>query len=241
MAVEIAPCLKLLFSASLHQGKVPLEWKKALVTPLFGNRRDPLNYQPVSLTCICSKLMEHIIFSNIMSHVETQSHQILSDMQFGFRKRRSVELQLLQTIHDLSFNLNNRGQTDTILLDFSKAFDKVSHQLLLFKLEYYGIRGNILNWISSFLSGRTQRVMCEDCISDSVARCFKWSTTRFCTGSFTVFDLYQWYFASCWLHLPLVCGWLYTVLKNWVSTWCHHVIKWFVFTQTMGEEVENVF
>ena len=110
--------------------------------------------------------MEHIIFSNIMSHVET--HQILSDMQFGFRKRRSAELQLLQTIHDLSFNLNNRGQTDIILLDFSKAFDKVSHQLLLFKLEHYGIRDNILNWISSFLPDRTQRVMCEYCISDSV-------------------------------------------------------------------------
>ena len=118
LAVEIASCLKLLFSASLHQGKVPLEWKKVLVCPLFkkGNRRDPLNYRPISLTCICSKLMEHKIFSNIMSHVET--HQILSDMQFGFRKRYSAELQLLQTIYDLSFNLNNRGQTNIILLDF---------------------------------------------------------------------------------------------------------------------------
>ena len=57
--------------------------------------------------------MEHIIFSNIMSHVET--HQVLSDMQFGFHKRLSAELQLLQTIHDLSFNLNNRGQADVIL------------------------------------------------------------------------------------------------------------------------------
>ena len=58
--------------------------------------------------------------------------------------------------------------TDIILLDFSKALDKVSHHLLMFKLEYYGIRGNILNWISSFLSGRTQRVMCGDCIANSI-------------------------------------------------------------------------
>ena len=75
------------------------------------------------------------------------------------------------------------------MLDFNKAFDKVSHHLLLFELEYYDIRGNILNWISSFLSGRIQRVMCGDCISNSVD-VFKWSTTRFCTGSFTVLDIY---------------------------------------------------
>ena len=54
------------------------------------------------------------------------------------------------------------------MLDFNKAFDKVSHHLLLFELEYYNIRGKIINWISSFLSGCTQRVMCGDCISNSV-------------------------------------------------------------------------
>ena len=93
-----------------------------------------------------------------MSHME--SNTILSDMQFGFRQHRSVELQLLQTIHDLSYNLNERSQTDLILLDFSNAFDKVPHPHLLLKLNPYGIRGDVLNWISSFLNGRTQSVMC---------------------------------------------------------------------------------
>ena len=86
-------------------------------------------------------------------------------MQFGFRKRRSAELQLLQTIHDLTCNLNQKSQTDMILLDFSKAFDKVSHRHLLLKLNYYGVRGNILNWITSFLTGRTQSVVCGGCAS----------------------------------------------------------------------------
>ena len=150
IAMEVSPCLTLLFLASLHQGRVPSDWKKALVCPVFkkGDRKNPSNYRPVSLTCICSKVMEHIIYSEIMTHLET--HNILSDMQFGFRKRRSAELQLLQTIHDLAFDLNRKSQTDVILLDFSKAFDRVSHHHLITKLEYYGIRNNILNWVASF-------------------------------------------------------------------------------------------
>ena len=86
-------------------------------------------------------------------------------MQFGFWKQRSAELQLLQTIHDLTYNLNQKSQTDMILLDFSKAFDKVSHRHLLLKLNYYGFRSNILNWITSFLTGRTQSVVCGGCTS----------------------------------------------------------------------------
>ena len=70
MASEIAPSLSLVFAASLHQGVVPQEWKLALVTPLFekGCRKEPSNYRPISLTCICSKLLEHIIYTSIMSH-----------------------------------------------------------------------------------------------------------------------------------------------------------------------------
>ena len=86
-------------------------------------------------------------------------------MQFGFQKWRSAELQLLQTIHNLAYNLNQKSQTDMILLDFSKAFDEVSHCHLLLKLNYYGVRGNILNWITSFLTRRTQSVVCGGCTS----------------------------------------------------------------------------
>ena len=70
--------------------------------------------------------MEHIIYSNIMSHME--SNNILSEMQFGFRQRCSAELQLLETIHDISYNLNGRSQKNLLLPDFSKAFDKVPHR-----------------------------------------------------------------------------------------------------------------
>ena len=165
---NLAPCLTLLFRASLHQSALPVDWKTALVTPLFkkGNRSDPSNYRPISLISVCCKVLEHIIYSNIMSHLE--SYNVLSNSQFGFRAKRSAEQQLLRTIHDFALNLNNKTQTDVILLDFCKAFDKVSHCLLLHKLDHYGIRGPTFEWISSFLTGRSQRVVCNGCVSDAV-------------------------------------------------------------------------
>ena len=168
MASETAPCLSLVFAASLLQGTVPQDWKLALVTPLFkkGKRKEPSNYRPISLTCICSKLLEHVIHTSVMSHL--MDYNILSNAQFGFRKNYSAELQLIQTTRDLAFNLNNKGQNDVILLDFSNAFDKVPHERLILKLQYYGIRGNTLDWISSFLSNRTQRVVCGGFASDPV-------------------------------------------------------------------------
>jgi len=91
-----------------------------------------------------------------MSHLKL--HNVLSSVQFGFQEKHSAELQLLRTVHDFALNLNHNQSTDAIHLDFCKAFDKVSHHHLKVKLEYYGIKDSILEWISSFLSGRTQRV-----------------------------------------------------------------------------------
>ena len=90
-----------------------------------------------------------------MSHFS--EHSVLSESQFGFHKNYSAELQLIKTSHDFASSLNNKGQTDAVLLDFSKAFDRVLHHLLLTKLQNYGI---ILNWITDFLDSRTQRVVC---------------------------------------------------------------------------------
>jgi len=123
LSAEVFPCLKLVFS--LHQGILPRAWKQAIVTPLVkkGDRTNPSNYRPISLTCICCKTLEHILHTNIMSHFFNYS--ILSDTQFGFRKNYSAELQLIKVSHDLAYSLNDKGQTDVILLDFSKAFNKV--------------------------------------------------------------------------------------------------------------------
>ena len=79
-------------------------------------------------------------------------------MDLNFRKRRSCETQLIMTVDDLARGLNEKQQVNAILLDFSKAFDKVPHQRLLRKLQHYGVCGNLLKWIEDFLSARTQEV-----------------------------------------------------------------------------------
>ena len=160
-ATELAPIFTLLFQATLDQGKIPHGWKSAYVTPIFkkGDKNKPSNYRPISLTSIVCKVLEHIIHSQIINHFE--NHHLLTDRQFGFRKGRSCESQLLLTVDDLARGLRDGEQIDAILLDFSKAFDRVPHERLLLKLDFMGVRGNLLSWIGDFLRGRTHRVILE--------------------------------------------------------------------------------
>ena len=159
---------------SLAQGTVPDDWRQAQVAPIFkkGEKYDAANYIQVSLTCICSKNLKHIIIvSNINKHLAFES--ILADFQHCFRSQRSLETQLVQFFHDLVSNLDralNRyhRQTDVIIMDFAKAFDKVPHMRLLYKLDYYGKRGSTYKWITSWLSERSQKVVLYGHASDPV-------------------------------------------------------------------------
>ena len=93
------------------------------------------NYRPVSLTNICSKLMEHVIASQLMGHLNTNN--ILYDPQHGFQDKCLCETQLLALVHELAHGVNANKQTDMAILDFSKTFDKVSYKHLLYKLQWY--------------------------------------------------------------------------------------------------------
>ena len=150
-----------IFNKSYQTGQVPDDWLKANVVPVFkkGNKTDPVNYRPISLTCTCCKLMEHVVTSNIMRHAT--KNDILYPLQYGFRSGRSCETQLTGFISDLHNNLQQGRQTDVIVLDMAKAFDKVGHQRLIRKLKFYGIRGLTSQWIHSFLSNRTQSVVLD--------------------------------------------------------------------------------
>jgi hypothetical protein len=160
-AKQISPELTLVFQASINQGKVPEEWKSSNITPLFkkGDRTTLVNYRPVSLTSVCRKVMEHITHSHITTHMDKLG--LLADSQHGFRKRRSTETQLIFSIDDLAKSLNVGEQMDCILLDFSKAFNKVPHSRFLMKLQHYVVRGHLHDWITSFLLGRTQCVVLD--------------------------------------------------------------------------------
>ena len=145
---------------------MPPDWKKANIVPLFkkGDKSLPENYRPISLTSLSCKLLEHVVHSSIMTHFD--NFHVLDNAQHGFRKKRSCVSQLITTLHDFANCLKNREQIDAILLDFSKAFDKVDHEGLILKLEHLGIRNSLLNWIRSFLIGRKQRVVVEGMSSD---------------------------------------------------------------------------
>ena len=110
----------------------------------------------MSLTCISSKPLEHIIII-IFSHLK--KYDVLCEEQNGFQMKRSCETQLLSTVNDIAENLDAGKQIDVMLLDFSKAFDRVAHIHLCYKLHHLEINGSVLEWIKCFLLERTQRVV----------------------------------------------------------------------------------
>ena len=158
-AEEIYLPLSEIFQRSISTGDVPNDWKKANITCIFkkGNKQEPGNYRPVSLTSVLCKLLEGNIKEEVMNHLSR--HNLLSDSQFGFRKNRSTILQLLTVMEDWTDALDNNLQVDTVYLDFKKAFDSVPHKRLVKKLEGYGIKGSLLLWLKNFLKQRQQRVV----------------------------------------------------------------------------------
>ena len=142
----------------MKNGSIPSAWKKAEVKPIFkkGDKSSPGNYRPVSLTSIVCKIFEGFVREALNNHF--MENDLLSKDQFGFTKARSCVSQLLVTINDWINSIDNDEPVDCIYLDLRKAFDTVSHKLLIYKLRNYGISGNLLKWITSFLSDRTQFV-----------------------------------------------------------------------------------
>ena len=169
LADELAPALTLLYQSSISTGTVPQDWRTAHVTPVYkkGERYRAENYRPISLTSVPCKVLEHIVVSSVMNFVE--DNNIICQEQHGFRKRRSCESQLIGFVDEVTDDLEKGKQTDVLIMDFSKAFDKVSHSLLIHKLSHYGITGQVTQWINNFLSDRRQSVLVEGALSTYVA------------------------------------------------------------------------
>ena len=169
---EAAPslCLPLsiIFKDSLEKGETPVDWKTANITPIFkkGDRNNPANYRPVSLTSQVCKVLESIVREKMIEHLN--ENNLLSEDQHGFREGRSCLSNLLTTLEDWTSILDDKDCVDVAYLDFSKAFDLVSHKHLLLKLQKHGINGQIGNWIKAFLENRKQRVVIRGCKSDEL-------------------------------------------------------------------------
>ena len=148
-----------MFQHFLDSGSVPSEWKVAHITPIFkkGNRRDPLNYRPISLTsCVC-KLMESCIREVMWSF--WNERDLINPSQFGFTPNSSCTHQLLHYLEDVTTFVDRGLSVDVAYLDFSKAFNSVPHERLLCKLSSLGIKGNLMNWIRDFLTNRKEVVV----------------------------------------------------------------------------------
>ena len=147
-----------LLNLSLSQGIVPTECKIARVTPLYkgGDKTNMSNYRPISVLPVFSKILERIMHVRLVNYFE--KYKILYDLQFGFRKGHSTQLALSYLINKLVSSYENNNYVLGLFLDFSKAFDMVNHDILLQKLEYYGVRGIGLKWMKNYLSNRYQYV-----------------------------------------------------------------------------------
>ena len=139
--------------------------KTAKVIPLFktGSKTELSNYRPISLLSCLSKVMEKLIYSRLMNYLNKNS--ILHPNQYGFRSGLSTSHALLDVVTTTYDNINKMLYTLLIFIDYKKAFDTVCHEILLSKLEHYGIRCPALNLISSYLNHRTQCVSINDRLS----------------------------------------------------------------------------
>ena len=162
----LAKPLSILYNLILSEGKVPDIWKQAIVTPIFkkGLKSNPCDYRPISLTSVICRILEIILHSHIYSHLI--SNNILSSVQHGFLPKRSSQSQQLVLLNDLIQPFDNKMTTDIIYLDFSKAFDSVSHSKLLHILYHYKINKETLDWITDYLTQRSQKTVVDGHFSE---------------------------------------------------------------------------
>ncbi|PFX27691.1 RNA-directed DNA polymerase from mobile element jockey [Stylophora pistillata] len=158
-AEELSTLLAHLFHLSLRSGVMPKLWKSANITPVHkGDKKEFVeNYRSISLLPIPAKCLEIFVYDAIYDHI----FPYLTEWQHGFVKGRSCVTQLILTYHHWAKALDGGCQVNVAFLDFSKAFDRVSHSVLLEKLCSFGVSGSLLRWCESYFTDRRQRVLID--------------------------------------------------------------------------------
>lgn len=157
--------LTALFCRSLRESTLPQAWKAAIIVPIFkgkGDRDNPENYRPISLLNGVAKCYEHIVSRQLYSFVEDNG--LLSDKQFGFRRQKSTTDQLLRITSTISTALDRGSTCDGLFLDLSKAFDRVSHPLIMKSVSKW-CSPSACAWIQDFISDRTMQVQVGQSLS----------------------------------------------------------------------------
>lgn len=164
----IAEPLTHIFNLTLSTSEIPKILKFAFVFPLFkgGDQSVLSNYRPISILSTLSKVLERLINRQLKSYLE--DHEILSKFQSGYRKKHSTMTAALKVVNDISFSLDRKQNCASIFIDLSKAFDSVDHQILKQRLVNIGLSEQATNWISNYLSDRSQKVKCDNQCSDDL-------------------------------------------------------------------------
>ena len=154
--------LSIIINQSLCSGIFPSKLKLAKVIPLYKKEDQRVfgNYRPISLLSSISKICEKVAFKQILEYFT--SNNLLFESQYGLRENHSTELAALEFIDRIKLEMDGNEIPFSIFLDLSKAFDTLNHDILLTKLQYYGIQGIALNWFQSYLTKRSQYVQYND-------------------------------------------------------------------------------
>ncbi|MCG8113419.1 MAG: reverse transcriptase domain-containing protein [Candidatus Thiodiazotropha taylori] len=165
-ASEIAESITFICNCSIQNSLFPDRWKDAKVSPLHKNGPcdDVNNYRPISVLPVLSKILEKHVHLSLMSYLN--EHDFLHPTQSGFRSAHSCETALVNMIDRWLQCLDNGQLVGVVLVDFKKAFDLVDHNILLQKLKLYNLSEKALNWFSSYLMSRTQRVSINNVLSE---------------------------------------------------------------------------
>ena len=162
VAPSISQSLTYIFNLSLQSSTFSQDWKTAVVVPLYKQRGDasaPTNYRPVSLLPAVAKVLDAIQSKRLSSFL--LKNKLLTDHQFGFLPGRSTTQQLVYVV-DKWLQTQDKGSASVgVFLDFQKAFDKVWHKGLLFKLACCGVSPDALSWFESYLFDRAITVRVE--------------------------------------------------------------------------------
>jgi hypothetical protein len=160
----ISGFLTQLFNLTIRTGIIPSQWKEACVTPIYkgkGAKDDKSNYRPISITSHIMKILEHEILDQLMNYLE--NYELITPDQSAFLKRHSTETCLHKVITDWVDNIDNGLFTGVSFLDIEKCFDSINHEILLYKMNKYGI--NHL-WFNSYLNNRKQFVRLDNKLSN---------------------------------------------------------------------------
>jgi hypothetical protein len=159
---KVVYVLEYIFNFSLQHGAFPTVWKSANILPV-SKVKNPLtckDFRPISILCALGKVFEKIVHTQIYDYAI--SNNLLDPLQSGFRKKHSAISALIKITDDLRRSIDNRKLSILVLLDYSKAFDRVNHRLLLIKLKKLGFSDSVILWLQSYLCDRLQRVFKDD-------------------------------------------------------------------------------